>query len=122
MTIAHAESVCEKLQMSGINAACITSETKKVERATIIKDYKAGKIRALINVGVLTIGFYAPMVDCVAMMRATKSPGLYSLILGRGFRLHDTKKDCLLLDLGNNIREHGTVDSINPPSAQGSRW
>jgi len=121
VTIAHAESVCEKLQMSGINAACITSETKKVERATIIKDYKAGKIRALINVGVLTTGFDAPMVDCVAMMRATKSPGLYSQILGRGFRLHDTKKDCLILDFGNNIREHGPVDSIKPPSAQGSR-
>jgi len=31
---------------------------------------------------------------------------------GRGFRLHDGKADCLVLDFGNNIKRHGPVDEI----------
>ena len=31
---------------------------------------------------------------------------------GRGFRLHETKTDCLVLDYGGNILRHGPVDAI----------
>ena len=31
---------------------------------------------------------------------------------GRGFRLHETKQDCLVLDYGGNIMRHGPVDAI----------
>jgi hypothetical protein len=31
---------------------------------------------------------------------------------GRGFRLHESKEDCLVLDYGGNILRHGPVDAI----------
>ena len=31
---------------------------------------------------------------------------------GRGFRLHESKNDCLVLDYGGNIMRHGPVDAI----------
>jgi DNA repair protein RadD len=63
-------------------------------------------------VNVLTTGFDAPNIDCVAMLRPTLSPGLYYQMVGRGFRLCEGKKDCLVLDFGGNILRHGPVDAI----------
>jgi DNA repair protein RadD len=33
-------------------------------------------------------------------------------MVGRGFRLHPSKTDCLVLDFGGNILRHGPVDSL----------
>ena len=33
-------------------------------------------------------------------------------MVGRGFRICENKKDCLVLDFGNNILRHGPVDAI----------
>jgi DNA repair protein RadD len=40
------------------------------------------------------------------------SPGLYYQMVGRGFRLHPGKADCLVLDFGGNVLRHGPVDAI----------
>jgi len=61
---------------------------------------------------VLTTGFDAPNIDCVAMLRPTNSPGLYYQMVGRGFRLCEGKADCLVLDFGGNILRHGPVDAL----------
>jgi len=66
-------------------------------------------------VNVLTTGFDAPNIDCVAMLRPTLSPGLYYQMVGRGFRLHPGKDDCLVLDFGGNVLRHGPVDVIRVP-------
>ena len=77
-------------------------------------DYKAGKIKALTSQGVLTTGFDAPRTDLIALLRATKSPGLYVQILGRGLRIspETDKSDCLVLDYGGNVERHGPIDRI----------
>ena len=64
------------------------------------------------NVNVLTTGFDAPNIDCIAMLRPTNSPGLYYQMVGRGFRLHPGKDNCLVLDFGGNILRHGPVDAV----------
>jgi len=61
---------------------------------------------------VLTTGFDAPNIDCVALLRPTLSPGLFYQMCGRGFRLHPGKRDCLVLDYGGNVLRHGPVDQI----------
>ncbi|MFH1865130.1 MAG: zinc ribbon domain-containing protein, partial [Candidatus Eisenbacteria bacterium] len=47
-----------------------------------------------------------------AMVRPTLSPGLYYQMVGRGFRLHEEKENCLVLDFGGNVLRHGPVDAI----------
>jgi DNA repair protein RadD len=61
---------------------------------------------------VLTTGFDAPNVDCVALVRPTLSAGLYYQMVGRGFRVHPGKADCLVLDFGGNVLRHGPLDRI----------
>ena len=61
----------------------------------------------------LTTGFDAPNIDCVAILRPTMSPGLFYQMVGRGFRLHPGKKNCLVLDFGGNVLRHGPVDQMH---------
>ncbi len=69
-------------------------------------------LKYLVNVSVLTTGFDAPGVDAIAILRPTMSPGLLVQIVGRGFRLHSDKRNCLILDYGGNIARHGPIDQI----------
>lgn len=97
--------------------AVVTGGTDSDERARLLAEFKAGKLKYLVNVNVLTTGFDAPNVDCVAILRATLSPGLFYQMVGRGFRLADGKDNCLVLDFGGNIQRHGPVDDIQPRKA-----
>ena len=112
--IAHGQKICELLREAGEQVAFISGETNAGDRAEAIHKFKTGQIRFLVNVMVLTTGFDAPNVDCVVLLRATLSPGLYYQMCGRGFRIHPDKTDCLVLDFGGNVDRHGPVDMINP--------
>lgn len=92
----------------------VYGDTPAGDRADMITRFRGGDLRYLVNVNVLTTGFDAPNVDCVCLLRATVSPGLYYQMVGRGFRLHPDKKNCLVLDFGQNIQRHGPVDDVKP--------
>lgn len=94
------------------SVSVVTGNTPHRERDAIIAEFKARNLRILINCDVLTTGFDAPNVDCIVMLRATKSPGLYVQILGRGLRIAEGKTDCLFLDYGENVERHGPLDDI----------
>lgn len=111
-SIGHAQNVLAHIRKHDSTAEAVFGDTLPAFRAEILERFKAGKIKFLINVGVLTTGFDAPNIDCVVLLRPTASPGLYYQMVGRGFRLHPDKEDCLVLDFGGNIQRHGPVDSI----------
>jgi DNA repair protein RadD len=96
----------------GIECGFVCGDTPTPERDEVLKRFKAGDLKYLCNVNVLTTGFDAPHIDCVALVRPTMSPGLYYQMVGRGFRLHDNKQNCLILDFGGNVLRHGPVDAI----------
>jgi len=109
----HAEHVATVLREAhGQEGACIFGHTPDGERDRLVARFKQGGLRYLVNVGVLTTGFDAPQVDCVALLRPTMSPGLYYQMVGRGFRLAPGKDDCLVLDFGGNVLRHGPVDAL----------
>ena len=114
VTVAHANKMCMLLQNSGIEAAVVTANTPGDERAEILEKFENGVINALCNVAVLTEGWDAPRTDCIALLRPTKSLGLYVQICGRGMRTWGDKKDCLLLDYGENMNRHGCIDRARP--------
>jgi DNA repair protein RadD len=39
-------------------------------------------------------------------------------MVGRGFRLHPGKQNCLVLDFGGNLLRHGPVDQVQPKSRE----
>ena len=117
VSISHAEKMRDEFIAQGVKAEAITSKTTSEERARIFADFKAGKIRAVTNVGVATTGFDYPDIDVIVMARPTLSPGLYMQMSGRGMRIKSPghHQDCLVLDFAGNIARHGAVTKIIPP-------
>jgi DNA repair protein RadD len=111
--VAHAHHVGDALRMRGICCRVVTGETPLPERADSIAAFKAGMVRCLVNVNVLTTGFDAPRIDLLAMLRPTLSTGLYVQMVGRGTRKADGKVNCLILDFAGNCRRHGPVDQVD---------
>ncbi|MFP4137254.1 MAG: DEAD/DEAH box helicase [Halomonas sp.] len=99
-SVAHAEEILGYLPAG--EAALVTGETPSAERERLIAAFKAGELRYLVNVAVLTTGFDAPHVDLIAILRPTESVSLYQQIVGRGLRLSPGKRDCLILDYAGN--------------------
>lgn len=137
----HAQHIAELVNGHGYPCGVIHAGTDKTERTHIIADFKARRLRALASMNVLTTGFNAPHVDLLAMLRPTKSRGLYIQIAGRGTRNvyapgHDlsttegrlaaiaggSKPDCLVLDFARNIERHGPIDiePLDKPKEPGS--
>lgn len=114
--VAHAEHIKEVLISQGIIAECITGETNQKERAQIIADYKAGKIKALTNANVLTTGFDYPGIDLIAMLRPTMSASLYVQMAGRGMRPKTHTDHCLVLDFAGVVETHGPITNVKPPN------
>ena len=106
--VSHAEYVREQLEkITGETVACVTGGTLALERMESLRRFKSGEVRIMVNCDVLTTGFDSPRIDCCAILRATLSPGLFAQMVGRGFRVHPDKKDCLILDFGGNRKRHG---------------
>jgi DNA repair protein RadD len=99
-TVEHAKEVFSYLPTK--LSALITGATDNTERDKLIKAFKRKEIKYLVNVSVLTTGFDAPHVDMIAILRPTQSVSLYQQIIGRGLRLSDNKKDCLVIDYTGN--------------------
>jgi DNA repair protein RadD len=95
-----------------ISCGFVSGDTPSAQRDETLKQFTSGRLKYLCNINVLTTGFDAPHIDCVALVRPTMSPGLYYQMVGRGFRLHPSKENCLVLDFGNNVLRHGPVDQI----------
>ena len=123
VSVSPAEAMCEEFASHGISAAVITGKTSSAERERIFSEFKAGKIRALTNVGVATTGFDYPDIDVIVMARPTLSPGLYMQMSGRGMRIKSAghHQDCLVLDFAGNIERHGAITKIIPPRRTISR-
>jgi DNA repair protein RadD len=111
--VKHAKLLCDELRNLGIRAECAFGETKDAERSRIINAFKAREIKALVTVGILTTGFNARHVDLLAVVRPTKSTGLWIQMVGRGLRLspETDKISCQILDFGGNLARHGPIDN-----------
>jgi DNA repair protein RadD len=124
--VKHGQHVCARLAAKhNIECGFVCGETPDAERDEVLSRFRCDRssglfddrppLKYLCNVNVLTTGFDAPNVDCVVLLRPTMSPGLYYQMVGRGFRLHPGKQNCLVLDYGGNVLRHGPVDQVKAP-------
>ena len=120
-TIKHAEDLTNTFLDCDVNAELVTGETPKPERAQILHDLAHGDVQVVVNVAVLTEGFDAPPVSCVALTRPCSQKGTMVQMIGRGLRTVDPeefpdviKTDCIVLDFGTSVLTHGSLeDAVN---------
>lgn len=96
--IAHAEHIAAEYRRNGIHAVAISSKTPSAERRTDIERFKDGKIQVLVNVDLFGEGFDCPDVEFIQLARPTLSLSKYLQQVGRGMRVFEGKKYCLILD------------------------
>lgn len=105
-SIAISDQLVSELQRSGISAASINAETKKNDRTEILKKFRSGEIKTVVNVGTLTTGYDFPALDCLVYARPTMSAALHYQIVGRVVRPYENKK-AFVYDLAGNIPRLG---------------
>lgn len=102
----------EELASWFVDSEVVTAKTKKKERERIISGFKDGSIKMVMNVGVLTTGFDHPSLDCIFLLRPTRSIGLYYQMVGRGLRKSEGKEYCVVVDMTDTVNKIGKVESI----------
>lgn len=111
-SVANAQALAAELNQRGAPTAVVTGETPNDAREAIIEQFRAGRLRCLVTVLALAVGFDVPDVDCVIWARPTRSPVLYVQGAGRGLRTAPGKVDCLWLDFSDTTERLGPVDLI----------
>lgn len=111
--VRHAEHIRDIIREKDITCDLVCGDTPPAARDRILQDFKMGRVRCVTNMNVLTVGFDAPGIDLIAMLRPTKSLNLYVQMLGRGTRLATGKEDCLVLDFAGNTKRLGPVDMVH---------
>lgn len=90
---------------TGIESGTILSSTAQIDRESAIDKFKSGELKVLINYGVLTTGFDAPILNALIIARPTSSLVLYSQMVGRALRgkLNGGNERNKLIDLIDNF-------------------
>lgn len=110
--VSHAEHVADEFLRQGAIAKTVHGGTAADEREWALAAFRTGALRVLTSMDVLTTGYDEPAIDCIVLLRPTRSTGLYVQMVGRGFRLHPSKENTLVLDFAQNVARHGPVDRL----------
>lgn len=113
--VQHSINIADKLRKMGCPAIAVHSNLSKTERDAALRDFKSGKYRAAVNNNILTTGFDFPEIDCIIVLRPTKSSSLWVQMLGRGTRPCEGKENCLVLDFAGNTRSLGPINDPHIP-------
>ncbi len=133
-TIENAEHVAEAMCARGIYTETVDGSMAKDVREDKFERFRSGKLRGLASVGVMTTGTDIVSIDCIVLLIATKSPGKYQQIIGRGFRVdyadgydietkdgriaaiaNGSKPNFLTICHGGNIERHGPIINVAKP-------
>ena len=105
--VKHSKHIVDEFVKAGISAAHIDGSMSKIERESIIRDWRKGIIRVVSNVNLFTEGFDFPQLECCVLARPTQSVSLYLQMAGRIMRTHEDKSGAVILDHSNNVQTHG---------------
>jgi DNA repair protein RadD len=116
-------SVEEALSLSRMipNSVAVYGDMDKRDRDVAIEGFKGGRIRVVVNVNVLSVGFDYPGIDMVICARPTASIAWYYQALGRGTRICPGKGNCKIVDISGNLAIFGPITGFQYVYANG-RW
>lgn len=105
--VAHCEELQRQFMAAGVVCELYTYQTGDSARTDMVQEFRKpdSYIRGLISVSALAKGFDVPDVGVIIMARPLRSSlAEHIQILGRGLRIHEDKKDCLILDHSGNCQ------------------
>src|SRR5262249_53000469 len=97
---------------SGVRAEHLDASTSQDEREEILGRLASGETEVVSNCMILTEGFDLPDIGCIALVRPTRSLGLFRQLIVRGVRLDKVKTALNLLDHGGDVYRHGRPHDV----------
>lgn len=110
--VSESRAVVRALRAENVTCETVTAATPSADRDAVISRFRSGRIRCVVNVGVLTTGFDYPELDCIILGRVTKSVALFYQMAGRGLRPCPGKSACTLIDLTDNVKRFGRIETF----------
>jgi superfamily II DNA or RNA helicase len=111
--VAHARDLAASFRDFGILAEHVDGSMKEKDADAVLSSFADGKIRILTSCDMLTEGYDDPSAQGVIFARPTTSQVVYIQAIGRGLRLHPSKRDCLVLDCVGNSTKHKLAQLAN---------
>ena len=108
--IAHSRQYAEAFREAGIAAEHLDGATGKDDRHDILQRFAIGETQVLCNCGIISEGFDLPAIECVQVVRPTKSLSMWLQIVGRGLRPAPGKKHAIIIDHTQNWQVLGLPD------------
>lgn len=131
--VKSAELACDVFNKEDPGSTCfISGETEEGLRRRLVADFRAGRVKRLMNCAIAVEGFDAPNAALIVMARPTLSRGLFAQMVGRGSRPHagvvdgpataeerrtaiasSDKPCCKILDFVGNAGKHSLVSAVD---------
>lgn len=107
----EADQLVQRLTQQGVKAASVSADTPAKERERLVDDFRNGKIKVIVNVGIFIKGFDYPELDTVIFARPTKSLAIWYQAAGRALRPFPNKK-AWVIDLAGTYRRFGKISDL----------
>ncbi|MGM0840258.1 MAG: DEAD/DEAH box helicase family protein [Bacillota bacterium] len=103
-SIRQAEFLSGYFNERGYRTIPLTSKPNGMSRSEIIRMLENGTIDAIFTVDLFNEGVDIPSVDTLLFVRPTESLTVFTQQVGRGLRIHESKDQCVIIDLIGNYR------------------
>lgn len=107
-SIKEAKELAGRLSSAGV----LYSGMPPKERGRVVNDFKEGRLRIVVQVNILTIGFDHPLLDCIISGRPTASLSWWYQFVGRITRIHPDKENGLIVDFVGSVPKFGRVEDL----------
>ena len=105
--VKRAHQYAAEFRAAGVPSLSLDKDTPETDRRRMLDMFRAGSIRVLWNVYVLTEGVDIPAAQCCLLARGVSHAGPFLQIVGRVLRPFDGKDFAVLLDLSGASHLHG---------------
>jgi superfamily II DNA or RNA helicase len=102
-----AERFAQILRAAGFAAEFVSGKCS--DRAEKLSRFARGETQILANAQLLCEGYDQPTINCIAILRPTRSRPFHAQMVGRGTRIHPGKRDLLLLDFLWQTAKHSLI-------------
>jgi ATP-dependent helicase IRC3 len=102
--IQHVHDLTATFRRHGVDARYVTGETAPKLRNDIVEAFKRREFSVLLNCSVFTEGTDIPNIDCILVVRPTRSRNLLIQMIGRGARLYEGKEDFHVIDMVSSLK------------------
>lgn len=108
--------IAQAYRSAGVPAEVVSAKTPDRTRNEILRRFKRGELKQLVNVDLFGEGFDVPAVEVVSMGRPTESYTVFAQQFGRALRPLENKENAVIIDHVGNVIRHGLPDAVRAMS------